>query len=614
MSVTLTSNGESFTFDVTCFDQHSLFLSLRDITPDVAIPFQGAHQELLLLDALLNRGQIESGVAELIEKYDVVPCSYAAAIAIEDDMRANMYAISADTDEDRCLVQEPDTNMYVLRADPQNDRTPLWKADTNMYAISANADDDRCLVSEAETNAIGASSYQALYYGLLKVEPETFASLQPRSENENLLFCTTPSPRLDDWTTIEEKLADLRILTAIPGVFVAGGCLYSILFGTPLADIDLFLWGMNTEQANKTVLRIRDALAKIYGKGCFATIIRTQNAITFTFRHGLAQYLSDEVQIILRLYQTPSEILHGFDVDSCCIGYDGNHLWVTRRALFALRNGYNTVNFDRLSPSYEARLAKYATRGMAVFVPDFERSKIDDEQLLAESRWNLRTEIHKAHGLARLILCDHYCQTSQQKVYVAARFHKEAKALSDYTVQIRSRDAFYNRTGSDLELLLDHCLRPKQVNRYRKQALRCVRLLADSDLLFLAGSFDGETGLLEELGYSEDEVDRMLDAPETLPEAVIDHFQTYLHEVSINSIDCENKGFVYFKTYTLDRLELILRFHPVLYQVLDCIVPCRLPCNVEWKTTNPGEQMTNTFHKIVLKDKSEWYNSEYYRY
>lgn len=28
---------------------------------------------------------------------------------------------------------------------------------------------------------------------------------------------------------------------------------------------------------------------------------------------------------------------------------------------------------------------------------------------------------------------------------------------------------------------------------------------------------------------------------------------------------------------------------------------------MSWKTTNPGEQMTGTFHKLVLDDRSVWY-------
>ena len=39
------------------------------------------------------------------------------------------------------------------------------------------------------------------------------------------------------------------------------------------------------------------------------------------------------VQIILRVYHSPSEVLCGFDVDPCCVGYDGTTVWALPRAL-----------------------------------------------------------------------------------------------------------------------------------------------------------------------------------------------------------------------------------------------------------------------------------------
>lgn len=39
------------------------------------------------------------------------------------------------------------------------------------------------------------------------------------------------------------------------------------------------------------------------------------------------------VQIVLRLYQSPAEILTGFDIDAACCGYDGECIFqVLRRS------------------------------------------------------------------------------------------------------------------------------------------------------------------------------------------------------------------------------------------------------------------------------------------
>lgn len=39
----------------------------------------------------------------------------------------------------------------------------------------------------------------------------------------------------------------------------------------------------------------------------------------------LAQYPYRSVQIVLRLYHSPAEILAGFDIDAPCCAYDGNY-------------------------------------------------------------------------------------------------------------------------------------------------------------------------------------------------------------------------------------------------------------------------------------------------
>ncbi len=82
------------------------------------------------------------------------------------------------------------------------------------------------------------------------------------------------------------------------------------------------------------------------------------------------------VQIIKRLYRSPSEVIHGFDVDSSCILI--NHfgeILATERFIYATINRCNFINFDRLSPSYEHRLNKNINRGYNVWIPQIEYMK-----------------------------------------------------------------------------------------------------------------------------------------------------------------------------------------------------------------------------------------------
>lgn len=67
----------------------------------------------------------------------------------------------------------------------------------------------------------------------------------------------------------------------------------------------------------------------------------------------------------------------GFDVDAPCCAYDGNRVWANPRSIVAMMRQCNTVDINRRSPSYEVRLAKYASRGFEIFVPELNRKDVD---------------------------------------------------------------------------------------------------------------------------------------------------------------------------------------------------------------------------------------------
>ena len=90
-----------------------------------------------------------------------------------------------------------------------------------------------------------------------------------------------------------------------------------------------------------------------------------------------AQYPYRCVQIVLRLYHSPAEVLAGFDVDAPCVMYDGNRVMANPRAIVAFMRQCNTIDITRRSPSYEIRLIKYAERGFEILVPDLRRNDVD---------------------------------------------------------------------------------------------------------------------------------------------------------------------------------------------------------------------------------------------
>ena len=124
----------------------------------------------------------------------------------------------------------------------------------------------------------------------------------------------------------------------------------------PGSDIDLFLYGIDEQQAKEKLLEIYDAVqaASPFPVRAF----RSTHAITL-----VSQYPFRHVQIILRIYNSASEVLCGFDVDSCAVGYNGSKVVVPPRTAMAIMTQSNTVDMSRRSPSYETRLAKVSYLG-----------------------------------------------------------------------------------------------------------------------------------------------------------------------------------------------------------------------------------------------------------
>ncbi|KAE8228380.1 hypothetical protein CF326_g6690 [Tilletia indica] len=157
-------------------------------------------------------------------------------------------------------------------------------------------------------------------------------------------------------------------------VVVAGGailaCLSESEFGPMLAnsDVDLFIWGLDAEAANKKLDHIHAVIASnVEDFNGSYTIERTAGAITF-IPHGGSH--SRNIQVVLRTYCNPAAVLAGFDLDQVCLLFDNKQVWLSLRAIRAFKTGYTTT-YGAISSSFAARIVKYATRGYGVLVlPD----------------------------------------------------------------------------------------------------------------------------------------------------------------------------------------------------------------------------------------------------
>ena len=453
------------------------------------------------------------------------------------------------------------------------------------------------------------------HFNLIKVDEQLWNELIiDRATDPDLLF-NRGSLVKQPWHNVQQSLAALNPITDVsPHFFVAGGSIFAALFGTRTNDVDVFLHGCDKQQGEQLLYKFATDVAGVKIKKHddvyyrISQITRTKNALSF----DKASRKAMEHQIILRIYRTPSEILHGFDVDSCSLGYDGKNIWATQRALFAIKHGYNTVNFDRLSPSYEHRLVKYGTRGVAVKIPNFYRSRVNTVSL--RERW------------------DRFIERTSRTTYdgekipygnMRDRYDRiKTKHLSPVREQSHQDHALH---GLDTLLYLEfHCSQYK----YNKNTLKTVQKLADESSDYCPVPYQDAHSTF---GTMIDNIMGYLDeSAEIYKEQAAQYLPYLTHMMDVAMSSDEKTAFSFrtnnipkapkleflkttsFRNTTLDVLRVLFHIPDNVYNCLGAVRPWTLPQHIDFKITNPGEQMTGTFHKIVLEDNKEWYKGMYY--
>lgn len=109
-----------------------------------------------------------------------------------------------------------------------------------------------------------------------------------------------------------------------------------------------------------------DTLTQYTSLGVMTFIVTWHSGRRDTANHVL------KFQVVLRDYRSVSEILHGFDLGSSCVAYDGENVWMTAMGAWSHVYKANIVYPWYRSPTYEARLAKYFGRGYALAMPDLD--------------------------------------------------------------------------------------------------------------------------------------------------------------------------------------------------------------------------------------------------
>ncbi|KCV69365.1 hypothetical protein H696_03796 [Fonticula alba] len=157
------------------------------------------------------------------------------------------------------------------------------------------------------------------------------------------------------------------------------------------SDIDLFIYGLDEEAARAKLIELYEAISNAIPHA--ALVFRSKYAVSI-----VSQFPYRHIQIVLRRYASPAEVLMGFDVDCSGVAFDGRQVYAVPRAHAALVFQRNTIDMSRRSPSYETRLAKYAARGFAVRAPHFDLDRVDPQIL--------ERPLDRVQGLARLLVLE----------------------------------------------------------------------------------------------------------------------------------------------------------------------------------------------------------------
>lgn len=183
-------------------------------------------------------------------------------------------------------------------------------------------------------------------------------------------------------------------------------------------DIDLFITSEDPDSIKKSIMYVYEKMNK-FG---LVHILRTKQAITFSVDKSFIP----PIQIILRAYDSLEHVLLGFDIDSCCIGFDGK-LICSQRFLRAIKYGYNLVDTTRLSTTYELRLMKYYVRGFDIAMTDPSISVQTDKILELIKRHEGIVSFSIFRGIYKLS----YLLIQHHKLYSKI---KKVTKLSDYSV------------------------------------------------------------------------------------------------------------------------------------------------------------------------------------
>ena len=165
-----------------------------------------------------------------------------------------------------------------------------------------------------------------------------------------------------------------RKVLRVPNIVLCGGSVFRMFCGDGSmgnSDLDYYVVGMDAGCERSLWAKVDEVLAVFRESSSDPsdTAVRfSKNVITVS----QASPGRPKQQLILRVYPTMASVIQAFDVDPCCMAYDGQTTYLTHSAARALVTKRMILDPSRRSLTYEARLAKYMNRGVDMILPHLE--------------------------------------------------------------------------------------------------------------------------------------------------------------------------------------------------------------------------------------------------
>lgn len=184
----------------------------------------------------------------------------------------------------------------------------------------------------------------------------------------------------DRLTLVEEALNSSGFLRDKTLFLAGGGAMFVGGIIDDIRDLDIF----TTDMTSLSRLNLRNPY--VLGHVIMADITIEFNLEFQELRIPTDQYYYNgkvpSIQYILRQYNTPSEIVHGFDLDCCGYILDlyNRRLYRTKRAALSTKKRMNYFDPERSSPSYAHRLGKYKLRMFDIWLPYHKSLEFNEDK------------------------------------------------------------------------------------------------------------------------------------------------------------------------------------------------------------------------------------------